>query len=129
LEAEAASFFRGFGEENRVLQQLVFVQAPRAPQSKENAADTGQVGKTGCSTLHQFNFGTATAAAQSRFRSEKPGAREFNRHGTALAPEELRRLAPAVLVNLEAAGQNRVSFSPIGRAVSQSGLLHCIAVS
>ena len=59
MEAEAASFFRGFGKENRVLQQFVFVQAPRAPQPKENAADTGQLGKTGCSTLHQFDFGTA----------------------------------------------------------------------
>jgi hypothetical protein len=31
LEAEAASFFRGFGEEKGMLQQFVFVQAARTP--------------------------------------------------------------------------------------------------
>jgi hypothetical protein len=43
LEAETASFFRGFGEEKRVLHQLVFVDADHAPQPTENPASTGNV--------------------------------------------------------------------------------------
>ena len=38
----------GFGEKKRVLQQPVFLHATRAPQPKENAANTGDVRWTGC---------------------------------------------------------------------------------
>lgn len=52
-----------------MLQQLVFRHAARAPQPKENAASTGNVGWIGCSALHRQYLGTTAAAAQSRFRS------------------------------------------------------------
>jgi hypothetical protein len=67
LDADPASFLRGFCQKDGVLQQFIVIDAARATQPKENAADTGDVGWTGCGAFHRRYFGTAAATAQSRF--------------------------------------------------------------